>query len=76
MSHVWPTSCDPYERELTTTEFQERLGVLLSDVEERRSTDELIAWFCRRYPTPAARLDYARRKYRQLRTSPIRVDRR
>lgn len=26
---------------------------------------ELIDWFCRRYPTPEARLRYARRAYRR-----------
>lgn len=26
---------------------------------------DLIEWFCRRYPTPEARLQYARRAYRR-----------
>ena len=32
---------------------------------------ELIAWFMRRYPTARERLAYARRKYRELVSSPL-----
>jgi hypothetical protein len=31
--------------------------------DEQREIDELLAWFARRYPTPAERLRYARRAY-------------
>lgn len=40
-----------WERELPPDELAENLA--------------LIEWFCRRYPTPEARLRYARRAYRR-----------
>jgi hypothetical protein len=33
--------------------------------EEREETESLLAWFARRYPTPADRLRYARQAYRR-----------
>ncbi len=48
--------------ELTPDEFRRRSGAPMSD-DERAAMAELIRWFSRRYATPKARLDYARRKY-------------
>jgi hypothetical protein len=33
--------------------------------QEQEETERLLAWFARRYPTPGARLAYARRAYRR-----------
>ncbi|MSP58892.1 MAG: hypothetical protein EXR72_00870 [Myxococcales bacterium] len=49
-----------YERALTAEEFQARVADELSD-EARAEKLSLIAWFTRRYPTPASRIAYARR---------------
>lgn len=35
------------------------------DAAERDEVLALVAWFTRRYPTPRARLDYARRAWRR-----------
>lgn len=43
-------------------EFAQRLVTPVGE-EERAEMIELIRWFSRRYPTPKARLDYARRKH-------------
>jgi hypothetical protein len=48
--------------ELTPEEFLRRLRAPISD-SERSEMQDLVRWFSRRYPTPKARLDYARRKY-------------
>ena len=52
------------ERSLSAEEARAALAVPLgeAEVDESRS---LIRWFRRRYPTPAARLAYARRAYRR-----------
>jgi hypothetical protein len=52
------------ERTLTVEEVRAALAVPIGEAEadEARS---LIRWFRRRYPTPAARLAYARRAYRR-----------
>ena len=48
-------------RRLNPEEFER----LASRTDEERAADlELIDWFMRRYPTPEARLAYARRTYR------------
>ncbi len=52
------------ERRLSPEEVEARLRVPLGD-DERRDILSLIDWFCRRYPTPAERLAYARRAYRR-----------
>jgi hypothetical protein len=52
------------ERRLSSEEVRAALAVPLGDAEEADSRS-LIRWFRRRYPTPAARLDYARRAYRR-----------
>lgn len=51
------------ERRLTREEFEAYVGAPISDA-ERAATLELVDWFCRRYPTPAARPAYVRRAYR------------
>jgi hypothetical protein len=51
------------ERRLSPEEFEAYVNAPMSD-EERRSISELIDWFMRRYPTPAARLAQARASYR------------
>ncbi len=44
-----------WEREIGPVELQENI--------------ELIEWFCRRYPTPEARLRYARQAYARWRAA-------
>ena len=48
------------ERRLSPAEFEARVAAPMTDV-ERADLEGLIAWFCRRYPSPAARLAYHRR---------------
>lgn len=48
------------ERALSPEEFGLRIREPLSS-EETRERQDLIRWFLRRYPTPAARLAHARR---------------
>jgi hypothetical protein len=50
------------ERWLSAEEARAALAVPLGEAEEEESRS-LIRWFRRRYPTPAARLAYARRAY-------------
>jgi hypothetical protein len=50
------------ERRLSADEFEAYVGAPMSD-DERREVIDLIDWFMRRYPTPAARLAQARRSY-------------
>jgi hypothetical protein len=50
------------ERQLSPEEIRAALEQPLSPAEEEESRS-LIRWFRRRYPTPAARLAYARRAY-------------
>lgn len=52
------------ERRLSPEEVRAALAVPLGRAEEEESRS-LIRWFRRRYPTPAARLAYARRAYRR-----------
>lgn len=52
------------ERQLSPEEVRAALAVPLGEAEEQESRS-LIRWFRRRYPTPAARLAYARRAYRR-----------
>jgi hypothetical protein len=52
------------ERQLSPEEVRAALAVPLGEDEEEESRS-LIRWFCRRYPTPAERLAYARRAYRR-----------
>lgn len=59
------------ERELSPEEVDAALAVPLSP-EERAGVLELLAWFERRYPTPAERLAYVRRAHRRWRAQPFR----
>jgi hypothetical protein len=52
------------ERRLSAEEARAALAVPLGEAEEEESRS-LIRWFRRRYPTPAARLAYARRAYQR-----------
>lgn len=52
------------ERRLSAEEARAALALPLGQAEEADSRS-LIRWFRRRYPTPAARLGYARRAYRR-----------
>ena len=52
------------ERRLSAEEARAALAVPLGQAEEEESRS-LIRWFRRRYPTPEARLAYARRAYRR-----------
>lgn len=51
-------------RQLSPEEVRAALALPLGETEEQESRS-LIRWFRRRYPTPAARLAYARRAYRR-----------
>jgi hypothetical protein len=52
------------ERRLSAEEARAALAVPLGEAEEEESRS-LIRWFRRRYPTPGARLAYARRAYQR-----------
>ena len=52
------------ERQLSPEEVRAALAQPLGEAEEEGSRS-LIRWFRRRYPTPGARLAYARRAYRR-----------
>jgi hypothetical protein len=56
---------DESERRLSADEFNAWVNAPMSDA-EREEIDSLIDWFTRRYPTPADRLEYARRAARDL----------
>jgi hypothetical protein len=56
------------ERQLGPEEVRAALAQPLGEAEEEESRS-LIRWFCRRYPTPAERLAYARRAYRRWRAA-------
>jgi hypothetical protein len=51
-------------RTLTEDEAREWLDSPIGDA-EREQVLELVRWFTRRYPTPAARLAYVRQAYRR-----------
>jgi len=58
------------ERRLSPEEFDAYVDAPMSD-DERKGINELIDWFCRRYPRPLDRLISARRAYaRAVRRSP------
>ena len=59
------------ERRLTPEEWSAYVNQPMSP-EEQSEIDGLIAWFTRRYPTPAARLRYARRAYRRWKAAQAR----
>lgn len=63
------------ERQLGPEEIRAALALPLGEAEEEESRS-LIRWFRRRYPTPAARLAYARRAYRRWRAAAPDADRR
>ena len=54
-----------YERPLPKDEFDARLRDAIAEMAgpEGDAIRDDVAWFVRRYPTPLARLRYARRKY-------------
>jgi len=52
------------ERRLSAEEFEASLRAPMTE-EDRQEKLSLIAWFMRRYPTPAERLASARRAYMQ-----------
>jgi hypothetical protein len=56
------------ERQLSPEEVRAALAQPLGTAEEDESRS-LIRWFRRRYPTPAARLAYARRAYGRWRAA-------
>ena len=56
-----------YESALPPDEFERRLKLALAELDgpEGKEIADHIGWFRRRYPSSLARLDYARRKYRE-----------
>lgn len=58
------------ERRLTPEEWATYVAHPIN-VEEREEIESLLAWFARRYPTPADRLRYARQAYRRWRLAAI-----
>lgn len=52
------------ERRLTLDEWNAYVGQA-GTPDERQGIDDLLDWFTRRYPTPEARLRYARHAYRR-----------
>jgi hypothetical protein len=50
------------ERRLTPEEWDAYVNQPMT-ADEEQQIRELLAWFARRYPTPAERLRYARRAY-------------
>lgn len=56
---------DP-DRRLSPAEVRAYLDAPI-DQDERDAVQDLVRWFCRRYPTPAARLAYVRRAYARWR---------
>jgi hypothetical protein len=56
-----------YETVLPREEFDARLRDAMVEMEgsEGEAIREYVSWFMRRYPTPLARLQYARRKYEE-----------
>jgi hypothetical protein len=59
-----------YEKPLEPAEFERRVREILADQEEKANIAELIAWFTKRYPTPEARLRYARKHTPKRSTLP------
>lgn len=58
------------ERRLTPEEWATYTAQPIS-VEEREETESLLAWFARRYPTPADCLRYARQAYRRWQLAAV-----
>jgi hypothetical protein len=58
---------DVYETPLPAEEFERRLVEALASVRGAEGAEirDHVEWFLRRYPTPLARLEYARRKYEE-----------
>jgi hypothetical protein len=55
-------------RRLSAAEFEDMVRAPVS-ARERAEVLDLIRWFRRRYPTPAARLSYARQAYARWKQS-------
>ena len=68
-THIAPELEALVEAPLPVEEFQQRLATPLPP-EEAAELEALIRWFLRRYPTPKARLAYARRKYAEWTRRP------
>ena len=62
MSHDITSLAAFHDRRLGPDEVRAYLDAPVSDF-EREEVLALVRWFCRRYPTPAERLAYARRAY-------------
>jgi hypothetical protein len=52
------------EREVSLDEAEQYLSAPVTE-DERRELLALVAWFCRRYPTPLDRLHYVRTAYKR-----------
>ncbi len=62
------------EQPMQPDEFDRLVTQVLADDHEIQERTALIEWFLRRYPTARDRLAYARRKYKQLVRSPLRIE--
>jgi hypothetical protein len=58
------------ERRLTPEEWAAYVTQPVG-AEEHEETESLLAWFARKYPTPADRLRYARQAYRRWRLAAV-----
>jgi hypothetical protein len=69
-SYLAPEIAEEVEATLSPEEFDRRVAsVSEAEIEE---SIQLIRWFTRRYPTPKARLDFARRMFEQW-TRPVTI---
>jgi hypothetical protein len=59
MLRVLEIANEIYETPLSPEEFDRRLALARAEGDEELR--ELIAWFCKRYPTPLERLRHSRR---------------
>lgn len=60
----------PHDEELEPAEFHARLRAARAETDEIAAQRALIAWFRKRYPSPADRLGYARHLYAQWTRKP------
>jgi len=72
------TSSDPvWDEVLTPEEFarREQIAMRMLDGAEGEEMREFHRWFCRRYPTPMARLRYVRRQVESIAATQEKITR-